>query len=99
MMVASGESQNFVEVERDFSNLESSVIKLIEDPVKAKKIADNQVRTFKERYLTPAAEACYWRKLVREWSRVGPSPVFKEEGGEWRGMPFETYAMMKQTAY
>ncbi|KAL9089043.1 MAG: hypothetical protein Q9159_002761 [Coniocarpon cinnabarinum] len=99
MMVASGENQNFVEVERDFSDLQPAIMKLIENPTKAQKIADNQIKTFKQRYLTPAAEACYWRKLFYAWANVSPVPQFKNQEGQWRGMPFETYAMMKQTQY
>lgn len=99
MMIPSGENQNFVEVERDFSDLEPAIMKLIENPGKAKQIADNQIKTFKQRYLTPAAEACYWRKTIRVWSKVGPEPEFKDSEGKWRGMPFETYAMMKETSY
>lgn len=99
MMIPSGENQNFVEVSRDFSDLETAIVKLIENPTKARQIADNQVKTFKQRYLTAAAEACYWRKIIRSWSKVGPEPVFKDAEGRWRGMPFETYAMMKTTHF
>ena len=99
MMIPSGRDQNFVEVERDFRDLESAILDLIENPTKAQRIANNQIKTFKQRYLTPAAEACYWRKLIRTWSLVGPTPHFYNEDGNWRGMPFETYAMMKTTQY
>jgi hypothetical protein len=36
---------------------------LLDYQAKAQKIVDNSVKTFRERYLAPAAEACYWRAL------------------------------------
>ncbi|MCJ1232617.1 hypothetical protein MMC14_000570 [Varicellaria rhodocarpa] len=51
--------QNFVEVERDFSDLDAKMEHLLAHPEEAKRVADNSVKTFRERYLTPAAEACY----------------------------------------
>ncbi|KAL9067675.1 MAG: hypothetical protein Q9161_006757 [Pseudevernia consocians] len=60
-MVDSGPAQNWVFVRDDWSNLEETLQGLLADPAKAKKIADNSVRTLRDRYLTPAAEACYWR--------------------------------------
>ena len=43
---------------------------LLDHPEKAKRIADNSVQVFRERYLTQAAEACYWRKLMKRWRDV-----------------------------
>ena len=60
-MVDSGPAQNWVFVRDDWSNLEETLQGLLADSAKAKKIADNSVRTLRDRYLTPAAEACYWR--------------------------------------
>lgn len=36
----------------------------------AQRIADKGVQIFRERYLSPAAEVCYWRRLIREWKKV-----------------------------
>ena len=36
----------------------------------AERIATEGVRTFRDRFLTPAAEACYWRKLIREYAKA-----------------------------
>lgn len=58
---------------------------LLSHPEKAKRIADNSVRVFRERYLTPAAEACYWRELVKVWSEVSFEPVLYEGPGEDEG--------------
>ena len=43
---------------------------LLDHPEKAKRIADNSVTVFRERYLTQAAEACYWRYLLQRWKDV-----------------------------
>ncbi|CAN9256188.1 unnamed protein product [Alternaria alternata] len=67
---SNGSNQNFVEVERDFSDLSSAMEDLLDHPEKAKRIADNSVQVFRERYLTQAAEACYWRKLMKRWRDV-----------------------------
>lgn len=69
-----------------------------------KRVADNSVETFRERYLTPAASACYWRKLFHEWANVSFEPEFYREvevldkvsgktrkERQWRGVPFESY--------
>lgn len=68
---------------------------LLAHPEKAKRIADNSVAVFRERYLTPAAEACYWRVLVRRWKEVlGWEPELFEEGKKGRrkrGVRFETF--------
>lgn len=52
------------------------------------------------RYLTPAAEACYWRRLVRGWREVTFEPEFyhlAEDGKKkWRGVPFESYVLERR---
>ncbi|KAF2268075.1 hypothetical protein CC78DRAFT_565850 [Lojkania enalia] len=68
LLVPSGPLQNFVEVERDFSDLEEKVEELLQDPERAKAIVNNSVATFRDRYLTPAAQACYWRQLFLSWA-------------------------------
>jgi hypothetical protein len=65
-------------VQHDFSNLESTILTLLMNPPEAKRIADNSVKTFRERYLTPAAEACYWRKLIKAWRAVSFEPELYE---------------------
>jgi hypothetical protein len=65
-----GSNQNFVEVERDFNDLSSAMEDLLDHPEKARRIADNSVAVFRERYLTQAAESCYWRYLLRRWKDV-----------------------------
>lgn len=97
LLVASGPNQNYVEVERDFSDLDAVMVHLIANPEEAKRIADNNVKTFRERYLTMAAEACYWRALIEGWASVSFEPDLyerKRNGGnsrKRRGMRFENY--------
>jgi hypothetical protein len=101
LLESSGPNQNFVEVERDFSDLKEKVLKLIENPKEAERIANNSAEVFHNRYLTPAAQACYWRRLIKAWSTVSFEPEIWEEavekpGGETskrlRGTSFESFA-------
>ena len=73
---------------------------LLDHPEKAKRIADNSVQVFRERYLTQAAEACYWRRLITKWKGVmawEPSLYSKSETGDRgkkgkkRGVRYETF--------
>ena len=94
-MVDSGPGQNWVSVRDDWSNLEETLQDLIADPVKARMIADNSVRTLRDRYLTPAAEACYWRRLIQGYASVSFEPDFFESDNKtWRGTPFSSVALM-----
>ena len=70
LLVAAGERQNMVQVERDFSDLEAKVQRLLEQPAAARAIAEEGARVFRDRYLTPAAQACYWRRLFVAWKSV-----------------------------
>lgn len=94
LLVASGPEQNFVEVDDQFAGLEAAMEELLADDARAERIAGNAVRVFRERYLTGAAEVCYWRRLVRGWREVSFEPSFYDESGEWRGVPAESYFLM-----
>lgn len=98
LLVAEGPQQNFVQVERDFSDLAPKIEELIANPLKAKEIADNSVRTFRERYLTPAAEACYWRALVRAYGTVSEEANIWQDAGKGkklkRGLRYETFLLL-----
>lgn len=99
-LVPSGPNQNFVEVERDFSDLEQKVQALLNDEDYAKRIADNGVAVFRDRYLTPAAQACYWRYMFKTWAEISFEPDgwerTKDSKGndiqKLRGTAFETFA-------
>ncbi|KAI9743979.1 MAG: hypothetical protein M1818_002713 [Claussenomyces sp. TS43310] len=101
LMRADGEHQNYVRVKRDFSDLDASIEHLLAHPDEARRIADNNVAAFRERYLTPAAEACYWRTLFKAWATVSFEPQLYEEVDKGdgsgravrhvRGMRFENF--------
>jgi hypothetical protein len=99
LLVSEDEAQNFVQVKRDFSDLPGKMEYLVNHVDEAARIAQNSVRLFRDRYLTPAAEACYWRKLVAGWGQVSFQPEFYTGSGpdrKWRGVPFESFALMRK---
>lgn len=93
LISGSGPNQNIVYVKDDWSDLEETINHLLANPAEAERIANNTVDTFRDRYLTPAAETCYWRKLFRAWESVtDPLPEvipFVERGTSW-----ESYVLM-----
>ena len=98
LLVSSGPQQNYVEVERDFSDLASTMSSLLANPAEVRRIADHSVKTFRERYLTPAAEACYWRALWRAYARVSERADLwrlETDGGKVkRGLRYETFVLL-----
>lgn len=99
LLISEGPLQNYVEVERDFSDLPQKMSNLLAHPEKALKIADNNVKTFRQRYLTPAAEACYWRQLFNGYGQVfnGARLYIDREDGTviQRGLRYETFVLME----
>ena len=107
LLVAEGPNQNYVQVERNFSDLSEKIERLLEQPQEIERIANNSVATFRDRYLTPAAQACYWRRLFWSWRSVSFEPqlhnevetINDEESNltrtkvQWRGEPYQTYLM------
>ncbi|KZF25337.1 hypothetical protein L228DRAFT_236444 [Xylona heveae TC161] len=99
LMRAKGPDQNYVQVDRDYERLSEQIEWLQAHDEEAERIATNSVNTFRYRYLTPAAETCYWRRLIHGWSHVSFQPeFFKEEAGQkvWRGLPFESFALERR---
>ncbi|KAJ5625429.1 hypothetical protein N7510_001738 [Penicillium lagena] len=99
-LVSSGPDANYVEVDRDFADLPHKIDYLIDHPEVAERIANNAVRTFRDRYLTPAAESCYWRHLVRQYASVCDfEPVLfsidRDGRKQPRGMPFEMWLLRR----
>ena len=99
-LISTGPDANYVEVQRDFSDLGRKLEYLIDNPETAERIANNAVRTFRDRYLTPAAESCYWRQLIRAYASVSffePS-LYTQRRGDGknvpRGTPFETWVLL-----
>lgn len=77
---------------------------LLADPERAERIANNSASVFRDRYLTPAAQACYWREMIRAWRLASFEPKkweaakgFGEAGDitrtamKPRGTPYETF--------
>jgi len=99
-MVSSGPEANYIEVDQDFKDLSRKIDYLIDNPRVAERIADNAVRTFRDRYLTPAAESCYWRHLIQQYASVSDfEPVLFSAGRDGKqkakSVPFETWLLMR----
>jgi len=83
---------NIVFVAPDWSDLEDTVLWLEAHPRAAQGIASRQRDLFAGGgYFSPAAEACYWRALVRGWHKVARYDE-KEWGGR-DGIPYETFVL------
>lgn len=97
LLVADGPNQNYVEVERDFSDLAEKMEPLVNDTEAAKRIANNSVTTFRERYLTPAAEACYWRSLFDGYAGVwnGTVEQWSDRKDRERGLRYESFVLLE----
>ncbi|KAI1116377.1 hypothetical protein F5Y14DRAFT_440065 [Nemania sp. NC0429] len=87
---------NIVFVAPDWSDLEATVAWLEARPRAAEAIARRQRALFAGRgYLSPAAEACYWRGLVKGWAAVAriadeDHAAFAELGD---GVPWEEFSL------
>ncbi|PGH13048.1 hypothetical protein AJ79_03885 [Helicocarpus griseus UAMH5409] len=97
-LVPAGPDANYVKVKRDFSDLEEKMNYLLANPDVAERIAENSVKTFRDRYLTPAAEACYWRELIHAYASMCDfEPVlYADPNGDpnsMRGIPFESFVL------
>lgn len=97
LLVGQGPRQNYVPVRRDFADLESQVRWYLDHPREAQAVADEAVRVFRERYLTPTAVTCYWRRLMAAYGNVAFTPAVYELGqtelgtAKLRGLAFEEF--------
>jgi len=99
LFVGEGPHQNIVAVARDFADLGSKMDYLLRNPAVGQRVAQNSIAVFRDRYLTPAAQACYWRRLIRAWRDASFEPAMFEmvrgkdgrERKKARGLAFETY--------
>lgn len=86
------EEANIVFVAPDWSDLGDTVAWLEENPEVAEGIARRQRALFHGGgYFSPAAEACYWRALVRGWAKMA-----RTEGQGWEeteGVTFEAFSL------
>ncbi|KAI1611201.1 DUF821 domain protein [Exophiala viscosa] len=89
---SAGPNQNIVIVKDDWSDLAETIEYLEANPEHAERIANSTVRTFRDWYLRPAVETCYWRKLFRAWAHVTPpvGQLYPEE----RGTRWESFILM-----
>ena len=96
-LVYSGPEQNAVKVADDWSDLEATMKALIANTTAAKAIADNARAVFRDRYLTPAAEACYWRRLIQGYASVSFDPkLYEDDGKTLRGVPYESFTLLRK---
>ncbi|KAH9889712.1 glycosyl transferase family 90-domain-containing protein [Xylariomycetidae sp. FL2044] len=100
----SGPHQNYIKVERDWSDLETEMTELVTNPDKGRRIAAESTKVFRDRYLTPAAEACYWRKMFHNWRAVmafEPQRYDIQEDGTKvrRGTSWERYAFKQKLSF
>ena len=96
-LVYSGPEQNTVRVADDWSDLEATMETLLANTTAAEKIADNAQVMLRDRYLTPAAEACYWRKLIQGYASVSFEPeLYEADGRTLRGVPYESFTLLRK---
>ena len=101
LMKNDGHEQNYLEVADDWSDLESKVRHLRQWDALGERIAKNNVETFRDRNLTPAAEVCYWRRLFKGWAQsVAFEPqlyAIAEDGSKMdHGIPFESFVLERR---
>ncbi|KAI7369116.1 hypothetical protein KC336_g21044, partial [Hortaea werneckii] len=65
---------NYIPVRRDFTDLDKQMEYYLAHSQTSQRISDAARTTFRERYTSPAAEACYWRRLLQAWSSIAPRP-------------------------
>ncbi|CAK7237342.1 hypothetical protein SCUCBS95973_009927 [Sporothrix curviconia] len=93
---ATPDTANMVFVAPDWSNLGATVRWLEKHPAVAEGIARRQRELFGwhaggKGYLSPAAEVCYWRALLRGWRQV----VQYNETEIGEGIPWELFALAR----
>ncbi|KAK0387270.1 hypothetical protein NLU13_5583 [Sarocladium strictum] len=85
---------NMVFVRPDWEDLEEVISWLEANPGVAEGIAKRQRETFEESgYLSPAAEVCYWRALIRGWAEISRPTG---DGWETGGQLYEEFVTVKQ---
>lgn len=99
LMIDNGPDQNVVRVKEDWSDLPAKVSWLQSHDGEAERIAHNGLQMFGNRYLSPAAETCYLRSVIRGWASVSFEANIYETNGsavKLRGPPFESYALERE---
>lgn len=89
---------NMIFVAPDWADLEETIEYLRANSDVAKGIARRQRELVTEMgYLSPAAEACYWRALMRGWASVVRTEEVK--GWEEEGVRFETFVLRGEVGW
>jgi len=82
-------------VKPDWSDLEATIVWLRRNPESASGITRRQREAFYGLYHLPAAEVCYWWKLISEWNSVAEEVPSKFPlGTRW-----ESYALMGELSW
>ncbi|KAM0793379.1 hypothetical protein ACM66B_000834 [Microbotryomycetes sp. NB124-2] len=85
-------NQNIVVLkDKGWSDLAQVMDDLTTDQAKAQRIADNSVRTLRDRYLTPASVSCYWRRALSEYATT---MRFKASIGD--GVDYESFMLVDE---
>lgn len=67
----------------------------LEHPEEAARIGEETKKTLRDRYMTPAAEACYIRQMIHEWAKVQnyEPQLYKQRDGKetMRGRSWERF--------
>lgn len=99
MLKSDGLDQNYVQVDRDWRDLPEKMELLLADDEFSHRIARNSARIFRDRYLTPAAEACYWRALLARWRAASFEPeLYENKDGisRIRGVSLESFLWQRR---
>lgn len=96
LLVKDGPEQNYVAVQRDWSDLESKVRYYLDHPDEAEKVINNFIATFRSRYTTRAALSCYLRGVIRGYASVSFTPEVNYHlkdgsGTRQRGFSYEKF--------
>ncbi|KDN52678.1 hypothetical protein K437DRAFT_220061 [Tilletiaria anomala UBC 951] len=67
VLVHDGDKEYF---DRTWERLPDVMDALLKDDDKAHRIAENQWNYFRNRYVSPASAACYWRKAIKGFGKV-----------------------------
>jgi len=97
---------NIVFVEPEWTDLEETISYLRDHPDIAKGIAKRQREMVVDAsYLSPAAEICHWRALIRAWSQVAKPNELDwgtqtgDRSEHEKGMRWETFNLAGKTTW
>ncbi|KAK4506591.1 hypothetical protein PRZ48_000323 [Zasmidium cellare] len=94
LLQSSGPDQNYLPVASDWSDISDKIRHLQSWDTLGERIARTSVRDWRERWLTPAAEVCEWRRLFRGWREVmGFEVRFWDEERRERGVLWERFLL------